>query len=123
MKLTIGKSRLDTLRSFRPGFMERDMIVPSWGVWDSERHDERRLRYRRSMFPVKDDAGYIGYLSDSGGINEVANDLIALRRREILGSDITFTNTLIVVLIGVVLLFFLAASPWGIPPPPPPPTP
>ena len=117
MKLTIGNSRLDTLRlRSRPAFMERDMVVPSWEVWDGERERERRLRYRR--VPPPRDGGYGGVDGgvDGGGVNEVADDLIAMRRRELLGSDVNFTVTLIVVL-GCVLLFILAASPWGVPPP------
>ena len=172
MKLTIGSSRLDTLRlRSRPAFMERDMVVPSWEVWDGEQARERMLRLRRSTFPLKDDAGYIGYLSDDedeagpagpagrnvrssgggsiqttkntptydggggwgvgdggvdggggggvdgdGGVNEMADDLISMRRRELMGTDITFTGTLIIIL-GCVLLFVLAVSPWGVPPP------
>ena len=150
MKLTIGSSRLDTLRlRSRPAFMERDMVVPSWEVWDGEQARERMLRLRRSTFPLKDDAGYIGYLSDDedeagpagrnvrssgggsiqttkntptydggGGADEVADDLISIRRRELMGSDISFTETLtIMVIAGFIMLFILAASPWGIIPP------
>ena len=169
MKLTIGSSRLDTLRlRSRPAFMERDMVVPSWEVWDGEQARERMLRLRRSTFPLKDDAGYIGYLSDDedeagpagpagrnvrssgggsiqttkntptydggggwgvgdgggvdggvdGGGGGGADDLISIRRRELMGSDISFTETLtIMVIAGFIMLFILAASPWGVPPP------
>jgi hypothetical protein len=158
MKLTIGSSRLDTLRlRSRPAFMERDMVVPSWEVWDGEQARERMLRLRRSTFPLKDDAGYIGYLSDDedeagpagrssgggsiqttkntptydggggwgvgdggvdGGGGGGADDLISIRRRELMGSDISFTETLtIMVIAGFIMLFILAASPWGIIPP------
>jgi hypothetical protein len=152
MKLTIGSSRLDTLRlRSRPAFMERDMVVPSWEVWDGEQARERRLRYRyhRSVFPlgvlprdgvdggvVRDTPTYdggggwgVGDVQPAeeetptydgggarGGVNEVADDLIAMRRRELMGSDVNFTGTLILVL-GCVLLFVLAVSPWGVPPP------
>ena len=147
MKLTIGSSRLDTLRlRSRPAFMERDMVVPSWEVWDGEQARERMLRLRGGVPPR--DGGYGGVdggvdggvevrgtptydggggwgVGDvqhdggggaRGGVNEVANDLIAMRRRELMGSDVNFTGTLILVL-GCVLLFVLAVSPWGVPPP------
>jgi hypothetical protein len=157
MKNTIGASRLDTLRmrSSRPGFMEHDMVVPSGGgVWNRDKDQDRLPRYRRKMFPLKDDAGYIGYLSDDevtpavvhptptydggggwgvgdgdvgrrgsggsgrrgGGVSGVAEDIVEMRRRELVGSDISFTGTLIGIIV-VVLLFILAVSPWGVPPP------
>ena len=133
MKLTIGTSRLDTLRlRSRPAFMERDMVVPSWEVWDGEQVRERMLRLRGT--PTYDGGGGWGvgdvqpaeeeeeetpthYGRARGGVNEVADDLIAMRRRELMGSsDVNFTGTLILVL-GCVLLFVLAVSPWGVPPP------
>jgi hypothetical protein len=128
MKLTIGSSRLNTLRlRSRPAFMERDMVVPSWEVWDREQARERMLRLRGvpprdgvdgggvvRETPTYDGGGGWG-VGARGGVNEVADDLIAMRRRELMGSDITFTGTLIVIL-GCVLLFMLAASPWGVPP-------
>jgi hypothetical protein len=132
MKLTIGSSRLDTLRlRSRPAFMERDMVVPSWEVWDGEQARERMLRLRGGT-PTYDGGGGwgVGDVQPAeeeeetpthdggarGGVNEVANDLIAMRRRELMGSDVNFTGTLILVL-GCVLLFVLAVSPWGVPPP------
>ena len=124
MKLTIGTSRLDTLRlRSRPAFMERDMVVPSWEVWDGEQARERMLRLRGGT-PTYDGGGgwgvgdvqHDGGGGARGGVNEVANDLIAMRRRELMGSDVNFTGTLILVL-GCVLLFVLAVSPWGVPPP------
>ena len=129
MKLTIGSSRLDTLRlRSRPAFMERDMVVPSWEVWDGEQKRERMLRIPPpnggdggvdggvdGETPTYDGGGGWG-VGARGGVNEVADDLISMRRRELMGSDVTFTGTLIVIL-GCVLLFVLAVSPWGVPPP------
>ena len=143
MKLTIGSSRLDTLRlRSRPAFMERDMVVRSWEVWDGEQSRERMLRLRGGVPPPNGGYGGVdggvevrgaptydggggwgvgdvqhdGGGGARGGVNEVANDLIAMRRRELMGSDVNFTGTLILVL-GCVLLFVLAVSPWGVPPP------
>ncbi len=144
MKLTIGNSRLDTLRlRSRPAFMERDMVVPSWEVWDGEQSRERRIRYRRvpprdgvdggvvretptydggggwgvgDVQPAEEETPTYDGGGARGGVNEVADDLIAMRRRELMGSDVNFTGTLILVL-GCVLLFVLAVSPWGVPPP------
>ena len=114
--------------------MERDMVVPSWEVWDREQSRGRMLRLRGVPPPT---GGYVVEVRETptydggggwgvgererggarGGVNEVADDLIAMRRRELMGSsDVNFTGTMILVL-GCVLLFVLAVSPWGVPPP------
>ena len=82
-----------------------------------------RMR-RRSSFPIKDDAGYIGYLSDresnSSDEGNVMNmQVLHRRRQELLGSDMSFSSCLMlfVTVCGLLFLFLFAASPWGIPPP------
>jgi hypothetical protein len=87
------------------------------------------LRKRRSSaFPIKEDAGYIGYLSDDEGKQTVDEEgkekgdtlsVVSRRRQELLGSDISFSSCLaILVTVGCLLMLFLfAASPWGVPPP------
>ena len=115
MKLTIGTSRLDRLRSSRPGFIEGGVLPPNGGNF------VRLAGGRRSSFPVKDDAGYIGYLTDdeddSGGVCST----VARRRRELLGSesDVSFSSCMmmIVTICGLLLLFLFAVSSWGVPPP------
>jgi len=76
-------------------------------------------RRRRPAFiePLPRDGG--GAPRSGGDVNEVTMDeLIEMRRRELNGPDITFTETLtIMVIAGFIMLFILAASPWGIPPP------
>ena len=75
-----------------------------------------------ASFPLKDDAGYIGYLtddeSDSGSGGEVMN-IVERRRRQLLGSDISFSACMLMMIIacGLLMLFLFAVSPWGIPPP------
>ncbi len=78
-----------------------------------------------SSFPLKDDAGYIGYLSDdesvggSGGEGGDVMRVVERRRRELLGSDISFSNCLLLMITvgGLLMLFMFAVSPWGVPPP------
>jgi hypothetical protein len=79
---------------------------------------------RRSSFPIKDDAGYIGYLSDresnSSDEGNVMNmQVLHRRRQELLGSDMSFSSCLMlfITVCGLLFLFLFAASPWGIPPP------
>ena len=135
MKLTIGTSRLNRLRSSRPGFIEGG--VPAVGGGGG------RL-VRRSTFPVKDDAGYIGYLTDDeddmvsgdggsgcgggcgGGCGSGCGSgsicsTVARRRRELLASesDVSFSNCMmmIIMICGLLLLFLFAVSSWGVPPP------
>ena len=77
------------------------------------------LQKKHSSFPIKDDAGYIGYLTDSdsegGEIDtdseggEIDTDsesglllsIVRDRRRELLGSDCDFTMTFFVMVIAV----------------------
>jgi hypothetical protein len=60
----------------------------------------------------------VGDGGGGGGADGGADDLISIRRRELMGSDISFTETLtIMVIAGFIMLFILAASPWGIIPP------
>jgi hypothetical protein len=86
------------LRS-RPPFIERDMIAaPSWAVLDEREEEERRRRRRRlSLSFPSDDAGYIGYLSDQED-DDVA-DVVHRRRRQLLGPDISFTLSVLFLLL------------------------
>ena len=85
-------------------------------------------RRSSSSFPLKGDAGYIGYLTDdeedtvvSGGGGGGASTVVARRRRELLGSDadMSFSNCLfmMITVCGLLMLFLFAVSPWGVPPP------
>ncbi len=91
-------------------------------------------RMRRSVsvsppwFPLKDDAGYIGYITDdeSGSGNEEEGgghvmNIVRRRRSELLrtDTDISFSGCLFMMITAVVLLFLFlfAVSPWGVPPP------
>jgi len=84
----------------------------------------RRCR-SSSSFPLKDDAGYIGYLSDdesvggSGGEGGDVMRVVERRRRELLGSDISFSGCMFMMIMvgGLLMLFMFAVSPWGVPPP------
>jgi hypothetical protein len=81
--------------------------------------EEWGMRRRRSSFPLKDDAGYIGYLSDDE--SGVPGSTMVSRRRELLGSDadVSFSNCmmLMITVCGLLMLFLFAVSPWGVPPP------
>ena len=123
----------------RPVFMEplppRGVLLPRDGGHYRRgiivSNDNRAVRMmRRSLsFPLKDDAGYIGYLSDdgsseSGGGGGDASDVVMMkvlnrRRRELMGSDISFSDCMFMMVAvgGLLLLFLFAASPWGVPPP------
>lgn len=72
---------------------------------------------RRRSFPLKDDAGYIGYLTDGEDADSDAE--IRRRRRELVGSDVSFSNCMLMMITvcGLIMLFLFAVSPWGIPPP------
>ena len=114
-----SKNYSSFLRS-RPPFMEG---IPPGGPPGG--------RSRRSTFPVKDDAGYIGYLTDdednmvssggSGGSGGYLSSTVARRRRELLGSDadVSFSNCMLMMITvcGLLMLFLFAVSPWGVPPP------
>lgn len=88
-------------RLCRPGFME-----PLGGGYVSD--GDRR---RSWSFPIQDDAGYIGYLSDdeSGGGGEgLISMMVTRRRRELLGidGDISFSMCcLLVVMVALVLVW------------------
>ena len=108
----------------RPVFMEP---LPPRGVLLSRKrgiivsNDNRavRMRKRSSSFPIKDDAGYIGYLSDDESGGDVMMKVLNRRRRELMGSDISFSDCMFMMVAvgGLLLLFLFAASPWGVPPP------
>jgi hypothetical protein len=87
------------------------------------------MRKRSLSFPLKDDAGYIGYLTDddeddggsSGSGDQGEGDMMKIvdrRRRELIGSDISFAGCIfmIITVCGLLMLFLFAGSPWGIPP-------
>jgi hypothetical protein len=78
-------------------------------------HDgyKRHLR-SSSSFPLKDDAGYIGYLSDDDDIMSV----VRRRRRELLGPDISFTMCcLLMVMVMMVVMMVVWGFRWGFRPP------
>jgi hypothetical protein len=88
-------------------------------------------RNRSSSFPLKDDAGYIGYLTDDDDDGENGSSrsgdegegdvrsVVDRRRRELMGSDISFSGCMfmMITVCGLLMLFIFAASPWGVPPP------
>ena len=81
-------------------------------------HDGYKGHLRRSSsFPLKDDAGYIGYLSDEGGSGAGDGDIMSVvhrRRRELLGHDISFTMCcLLMVMVMLVVVMVM----WGFRPP------
>ena len=169
MKLTIGTSRLNRLRSSRPGFIEGGVPPPNGGsrgvpppnggysfYWrgvgeggggrlvggdgggrlvGGEGGGGRLVGDKRSTFPIKDDAGYIGYLTDyeddmvsDGGCGRDGGrdggsicSTVTRRRRELLASDsdVSFSNCMmmIITICGLLLLFLFAVSSWGVPPP------
>lgn len=84
----------------------------------------RMIRRRSSSFPLKDDAGYIGYLSDDESVGGSGDEgglmsIVDRRRRELIGSDISFSGCMLMMITvcGLLMLFLFAASPWGVPPP------
>jgi hypothetical protein len=118
------------ITSSRPAFMEplRSGFIPRY-YYNAHQGNifsaGGALRMRRRLsFPIKDDAGYIGYLSDSesnsSGEGNIMNTMVLRRHREeLLGSDMSFSSCLMlfVTVCGLLFLFLFAASPWGIPPP------
>ena len=106
----------------RPPFIEGG-VAPSMAAaaaveYCSEFVGRGRRRSSSSSFPLKDDAGYIGYLTD--GEEEADEDsVIRRRRRELIGSDVSFSNCMLMMIIacGLMMLFLFAVSPWGIPSP------
>ena len=110
----------------RPDFMEPLGVPPrdggykralASGVGVSEECGMRR----RSSFPIKDDAGYIGYLTDDEHEVVSGGSTVVRRRRELLGSDadVSFSNCMLMMITvcGLLMLFLFAVSPWGVPPP------
>ena len=74
----------------------------------------RMMRRRSSSFPLKDDAGYIGYLSDDGDIMSVVHR----RRRELLGPDISFSMCcLLMMVVMMVMMVMVWGFRWGFRPP------
>jgi len=85
-------------------------------------------RSQSSSFPFKYDAGYIGYLSDDESVVGGSGDegegrgmmsVVHRRRCELLGSDISFSSCMFMMIMvcGLLMLFLFAVSPWGVPPP------
>jgi hypothetical protein len=56
----------------------------------------------------------VGGSGDEGGVT-----ILERRRRELIGSDISFSGCMLMMITvcGLLMLFIFAASPWGIPPP------
>jgi hypothetical protein len=75
-----------------------------------------------SSFPLKDDAGYIGYLTDddderggSGG-GSGGDDIISVvhrRRRELLGPDISFTMCCLLMMMVMMVMAMMVMVWWG----------
>ena len=78
---------------------------------------------RSSSFPIRNDAGYIGYLTDDdervgsgGGGSGSGDDIISVvhrRRRELLGPDISFTMCCLL----MVMVMMVMVMVWGFRPP------
>ena len=98
-------NRLHRLR--RPGFME-----PLGGGYLG---DGGRRRSR--SFPIQDDAGYIGYLSDDGESvgsgDEGIMGMVSRRRRELLGidGDVSFSACCLLVVMIVMMMALVVV--WG----------
>ena len=90
----------------RPGFMEP---LGCGYVGDGGR---RRSR----SFPIQDDAGYIGYLSDDGGSvgsgDEGLMRMVSRRRCELLGIDGDISFSACCLLVVIVLMMGLVVV-WG----------
>ena len=79
----------------------------------------RMTKKRSSSFPLKDDAGYIGYLShddESGGSDESVDEglmnMVTRRRRELLGIDGDISFSACCLLVVIVLMMGLVVV-WG----------
>ncbi len=115
----------------RPPFIEGGICCASTAAAVAESAEAAEFvgGRRRSSFPLKDDAGYIGYLTDGeeteadadadADAEADAEEVIRRRRREILRSDVSFSNCMLMMITvcGLIMLFLFAVSPWGIPPP------
>ena len=103
-------------RRRRPAFME-PLVGGPLGVPPPHDGYERPLRMY-SSFPLKDDAGYIGYLSDDGGSGDDIISVVHRRRRELLGPDISFTMCcLLVLMVMMVMMVMVWGFRWGFRPP------
>ena len=103
-------------RHRRPPFMEPGVVV-GVGVGIPPSHDGyvRHLR-RSSSFPLRDDAGYIGYLTDDDerldGSGDDIMSVVDRRRRELLGPDISFSMCcLLMVMVMMVMVIIMIM--WG----------
>ena len=113
-----GRSRL---LSVRPPFIE-GVPPPRDGYdgYDGGGGALRMIRRRSSSFPLKDDAGYIGYLTDdesvggSGGGGDDIMSVVHRRRRELLGHDISFTMCCLLMMVVMVMVMVIM---WGFRPP------
>lgn len=107
----------------RPAFMEPLSVVPPRDGGGGGALT--LMRKRMSSFPLKEDAGYIGYLTDDeSGSGDEGNNVMKIverRRRELIGSDadVSFSTCMFMMITagGLLMLFLFAASPWGVPPP------
>jgi hypothetical protein len=86
--------------------------------------EECLLRKKYASFPIKRDAGYIGYLTDSEseggegveggeggeGGGGVLLGMVRDNRRVLLGSDCDFTMTLFVMVVVVIVMVVFMAS-------------
>jgi hypothetical protein len=105
--------------------MKKDAIIMSGG--GRMRHSSSSSSPPPPSFPLKDDAGYIGYITDdesgSGDEGEGGGVMNIMRRRrhELLrtDADISFSGCLFMMItaVGLLFLFLFAVSPWGVPPP------
>jgi hypothetical protein len=105
----------------RPAFMEPlGVPPPNGGYGVGVRGDDgslRMMRKRSSSFPIKDDAGYIGYLSDddtgSGGdegIISSTRNMVRRQRRELLGIDGDISFSMCCLLVVIVLMMAVAVA-------------
>ena len=113
-------------RHRRPPFMEPGVPPPRDGFGlgvPPPRDGYKRHLMRSSSFPLKDDAGYIGYLSDDGGSDDGGDDndimsVVQRRRRHLLGPDISFTMCcLLMVMVMMVVVMVVWGFRWGFRPP------
>ena len=124
----------------RPPFIEGGVRPVTMGALAVVAAGLTRRKRRGGGLAFKDDASYIGYLTDDDEIGNGGNggngggggggdggsmDVAVYRRRrnELIGSDggadLSFSNCLFVIVTFCVLLalFLFAVSPWGVPPP------
>ena len=106
----------------RPPFIEGGVCASMAAAESAESSAESAEFVRRRSFPLKDHAGYIGYLTDGEDADADADadaEEIRRRRRELFGSDVSFSNCMLMMITvcGLIMLFLFAVSPWGVPPP------